>query len=279
MLRGQLNDARAGLLDRLKEYQRIKKSQIRVVFDGKKDPALDVRSETIGTIDVYYSLDYSADFLIKQFIKKDLNPRSATVVTSDKDILFYVNRFSARTMTSEKFADHVTRTILRKRRPGTFLKRSTTPLFQMKRFRSGSACLKKRTRSKPVTAQASGRKTRTRPAPGSPSNASRGRRPCFLLPRRPAHTRPSHHEAPFSRSASICVCGGGTIAVAGAVSEKDRRVFKSGGKLKDIDLFFPALAVQFIGAVHGDEEPVVPERSGIIIAGKSGSGAEKLRVL
>ncbi len=112
MLRGQLNDARAGLLDRLKEYQRLKKAQIRVVFDGKKDPGIDVRSETVGTIDVYYSLDFSADFLIKQFIKKDLNPRSATVVTSDKDILFYVNRFSARTMTSEKFAEHVTRTIL-----------------------------------------------------------------------------------------------------------------------------------------------------------------------
>ena len=34
MLRGQLDDARAGLLDRLKEYQRIKKARIRVVFDG-----------------------------------------------------------------------------------------------------------------------------------------------------------------------------------------------------------------------------------------------------
>ena len=33
------------------------------------------------------------------------------MVTSDKDILFYVNRFNARTMTSEKFADQVTRTI------------------------------------------------------------------------------------------------------------------------------------------------------------------------
>ena len=111
MLRGRLDDARDGLLGLLKKFQRIKKTQIRVVFDGKKAPALDLRSETVGTIDVYYSLDYSADFLIKQFIKKDPNPRSATVVTSDKDILFYVNRFSARTMTSEKFADHVTMTL------------------------------------------------------------------------------------------------------------------------------------------------------------------------
>ncbi len=111
MLLGQLNEARAGLLDRLKEFQKIRKSQIRVVFDGKKNPSHNVRSERIASIDVYYSLDYSADFLIKEFIKKDPNPKMSTVVTSDKDILFYVNRFKAKTMTSEKFADFVTKTI------------------------------------------------------------------------------------------------------------------------------------------------------------------------
>ena len=111
MLRGMLDNARAGLLDRLKEFQKIKKSRVRVVFDGKKSPSRNTRSERIGTIDVYYSLDYSADFLIKEFIKKDPNPKMTTVVTSDKDILFYVNRFSAKTMTSEKFADFVVKTI------------------------------------------------------------------------------------------------------------------------------------------------------------------------
>lgn len=111
MLRGMLDDARAGLLDRLKEFQKLKKSRIRIVFDGKKSPSGKTRSERIGTIDVYYSLDYSADFLIKEFIKKDPNPKMTTVVTSDKDILFYVNRFSAKTMTSEKFADFVVKTI------------------------------------------------------------------------------------------------------------------------------------------------------------------------
>jgi len=111
MLRGMLDDARAGLLDRLKEFQKLKKTRIRIVFDGKKGPSLKTRSERIGTIDVYYSLDYSADFLIKEFIKKDPNPKMTTVVTSDKDILFYVNRFSAKTMTSEKFSDFVNKTI------------------------------------------------------------------------------------------------------------------------------------------------------------------------
>jgi predicted RNA-binding protein with PIN domain len=111
ILRGHLIEAREGLLELLKEFQKLKKSHIRIVFDGKKKPSHNVRSERIGTIDVFYSLDYSADFLIKEFIKKDPNPKMTTVVTSDKDILFYVNRFKARTMTSEKFADFVTKTI------------------------------------------------------------------------------------------------------------------------------------------------------------------------
>jgi predicted RNA-binding protein with PIN domain len=111
MYQGRLNEARRGLLDRLKEYHTIKKTHIRVVFDGKKNPSDNLRTEKSGAIDVYYSLDYSADFLIKEFIKKDPNPRMAIVVTSDKDILFYVNRFRAQTMTSEKFADHLTKTI------------------------------------------------------------------------------------------------------------------------------------------------------------------------
>ena len=111
MYYSQLDNARQGLLDKMKEYQKIKKSTIRIVFDGTKGTAGKTTSEKSGSIDVYYSLDYSADYLIKQFIKKDLNPKMTTVITSDKDILFYVKRFGARTMQSEKFADHVNITI------------------------------------------------------------------------------------------------------------------------------------------------------------------------
>ena len=110
MYLSQLNAARAGLLVKLKEYQKIKKTSIRVVFDGKKDKTIETTSEKIGKIDVYYSLDYSADYLIKQFIKKDLNPKMTTVITSDKDIIFYINRFGAKNITSEKFAEIVNTT-------------------------------------------------------------------------------------------------------------------------------------------------------------------------
>ena len=105
MYYNQLNTARAGLLNKLREYQSIKKTTIRVVFDGKKDKSVETTSERVGKIDVFYSLDYSADHLIKQFIKRDINPKMTTVVTSDKDIIFYINRFGAKNITSEKFAD------------------------------------------------------------------------------------------------------------------------------------------------------------------------------
>ena len=108
MYYGQLNTARSGLLEKLKEYQKIKKTVIRVVFDGKKDKALETASEKIGKIDVFYSLDYSADYLIKQFIKKDINPKMTIVVTSDKDIINYVTRRGAKNITSEKFSEIVT---------------------------------------------------------------------------------------------------------------------------------------------------------------------------
>ncbi len=111
MARHMLVQARMGLLERLKEFVRLTGKKVRIVFDGKKQQSLDLRSETVGSIDVYYSLDYSADFLIKEFVKKDLNPRMTTVVTSDNGIISYVARFGVKLKKSEEFADLVTKTI------------------------------------------------------------------------------------------------------------------------------------------------------------------------
>jgi len=107
MYQGSLSEARSGLLNKLKDYIRITGTHIRVVFDGKKEMSLDIRSEKAGKIDVFYSLDYSADFLIKQFIRKDINPKMTTVVTSDRDIISFVSRYKAKVMRSDKFAKHI----------------------------------------------------------------------------------------------------------------------------------------------------------------------------
>jgi hypothetical protein len=111
MYQHRLDEARAGLLEKLKEFVKLTGWTVRVVFDGKKQQSLDLRSESVGSIDVYYSLDNSADFLIKEFVKKDLNPRMTTVVTSDNGIIFYVNRFRVKLMKSEAFAELLVKTI------------------------------------------------------------------------------------------------------------------------------------------------------------------------
>jgi uncharacterized protein len=111
MYQGKLTEARRGLLNILKQFQNITKASITVVFDGKKDHSVEIKKENIRSIDIYYSLDFSADFLIKQFIKQDLNPRMTTVVTSDKDIIDYVRRFKAKIRTSEEFFTEINKTI------------------------------------------------------------------------------------------------------------------------------------------------------------------------
>lgn len=110
MYEHKLTEARKGLLDKLKEYMKITGIRVRVVFDGKKNHSIQITRESVGTIDVYYSLEYSADYLIKQFIKNDPSPRNVTVITSDKDIIGYVSRFKAKVKTSEEFAKQLNMT-------------------------------------------------------------------------------------------------------------------------------------------------------------------------
>ncbi len=111
MLQCKLEAARTRLLTILKDYEKIARKKIRIVFDGKKQQLLDIKSESFGSIDVYYSINYSADFLIKEFIKKDINPRMTTVVTSDNGIISYVQKFGVRIMKSEEFVEKVVKTI------------------------------------------------------------------------------------------------------------------------------------------------------------------------
>lgn len=111
MYASRLSDARRGLLEKLKQYVKITNARVCVVFDGKKEKSLEITRESLGTIDIYYSLEYSADYLIKQFVKKDMNPRMTTVITSDKDIIVYVSRFKAKVMTSEEFADYMNKAV------------------------------------------------------------------------------------------------------------------------------------------------------------------------
>ncbi len=109
MYRSELNAARSGLLKILENLKKIHKCSVHVVFDGKKNPGCSIRHENIKNMEIDYSHDQSADYLIKQFVKQAKQPKEITVITSDRDILFYINRFSAKKMTSENFAQMINR--------------------------------------------------------------------------------------------------------------------------------------------------------------------------
>ena len=117
MSRGDLPGAMKGLVEILKDYQKAAKKKIRVVFDGRKQVGLDMTSERCGSIDVFYSLDYTADFVIMQFIKQDPRPSLTTVISSDKAIVSFVNRFGAKFMLSENFAKLIAATLEPKEEP------------------------------------------------------------------------------------------------------------------------------------------------------------------
>lgn len=111
MLQNNLTQARNELLDMLKIFSRITGKKIRIVFDGNKNILNPITNEKYANIDVFYSLHYSADHLIKEFIRKDTQSRNTTVVTSDKDIIAFVSRYKTKTIKSEDFADFVNQTI------------------------------------------------------------------------------------------------------------------------------------------------------------------------
>jgi hypothetical protein len=105
MYRGKLNEARKGLIEILANYNKDKKTKIGIVFDGKRDLGDNTKQKKIMGIQVYYSHDFSADHIIREFIKKDPNPRMTTVVTSDRELIFYLNPFKPEIIKSEDFAE------------------------------------------------------------------------------------------------------------------------------------------------------------------------------
>ncbi|MBN1498920.1 MAG: NYN domain-containing protein [Spirochaetes bacterium] len=105
MHRGELAAAMKKLIRLAGEFARSAKKDITVIFDGKKlegDPTV---SEKQNGIKIEYSHDLSADFIIMQKIKKDKNPKMITVITSDREIHFFLNRFMTPCIKSEDFAE------------------------------------------------------------------------------------------------------------------------------------------------------------------------------
>jgi len=127
MSKGQLTAARKGLIEKIKAYLKSKKENLKLVIDGKKKPSDLTAQEKIGGIEIYYSQDFSADFLIKEFVKSSPNPKMLTVVTSDKEIITFVKKFRAKIIKSEDFAKIITQVIAKQTFPPPKLEKEINP--------------------------------------------------------------------------------------------------------------------------------------------------------
>lgn len=106
MYRGQLAQARQGLLARLQQLQKRWKKplEIHCFFDGKKQKGSEVRREVVHGLQIYYSHDLSADHLIKEYVRTYPRPGALNVISSDKEVLENARKFKCQRKTSEEFA-------------------------------------------------------------------------------------------------------------------------------------------------------------------------------
>ena len=106
MYRGQLAEARLGLLTRLQKLQKRWKKplEIHCFFDGKKQKGSEVRREVVQGIQIYYSHDLSADHLIKEYVQTYPRPGALNVISSDKEVQENARKHKCQRKTSEEFA-------------------------------------------------------------------------------------------------------------------------------------------------------------------------------
>lgn len=106
MYRGEIEGACRGLLELLFALKKKWKKplEIHVFFDGKKKKGDLTTREKAGDLHVYYSLDMSADYHIKEFIKSRHSPGEIRVVSSDKDVAYFAKKAKCHSQSSEEFA-------------------------------------------------------------------------------------------------------------------------------------------------------------------------------
>ena len=101
-----LQMGREALIDSLAAYKKLKAHPIKVVFDGQSAPAGSPHRERIKGIELIYSRSGElADAVIKRLA--DRYGEKLLVVTSDNDIVHYVQSRGAATIDSAEFEDRL----------------------------------------------------------------------------------------------------------------------------------------------------------------------------
>ncbi len=98
-----LERARDALVAMLAVYRSKRNVRITVVFDGRGTATQQTRPP--GGVEVVFSrAPQNADAKIKNMLALEKNPRSWTVVTSDRSIVIFARDYGAKTIPSAEFA-------------------------------------------------------------------------------------------------------------------------------------------------------------------------------
>ena len=108
MYEDRLNDARDGLVNILADFaRRGQDEEIIVFFDGRKNSDDWTPEEFVKKVQIYYSLEDSADEVIMGFIRQYDKLSELRLVTSDKEILSFARQFRVNYTKSEAFAEEI----------------------------------------------------------------------------------------------------------------------------------------------------------------------------
>jgi predicted RNA-binding protein with PIN domain len=102
----QLQWERDRLIDQLSAYQRLKRCEITVVFDGWQGGwSTEKREQRKGIELVFSKLGEKADEVIKRLLKE--KGSGAIVITSDRDIGRFAERLAIPVISSERFQERI----------------------------------------------------------------------------------------------------------------------------------------------------------------------------
>lgn len=116
MVRGKLESAMQGLIQLLTRMRGSYPSyDVHVFFDGRRTPGDDTFRDFINGIHCYYSIDESADHLIKEFVESRMGKAQVRVVSSDKAVRQFAKIHRCELMSSEEFREWFTKISLAKK--------------------------------------------------------------------------------------------------------------------------------------------------------------------
>ena len=101
-----LQNERDTLIKKLSDYKKIKKFDITIVFDGWRSNNLFEGYDRTGGVSIIYSrTGESADEVIKKIVKGGQGRENFIVVTSDREVADFCNRYNATVVSSGEFKD------------------------------------------------------------------------------------------------------------------------------------------------------------------------------